>query len=221
MISALLLDLDGTLYDQRALHRRILFDLLRTYRTAALRGYRTARALRAFRQAQEALRSSEACGDIATLQLQLACLQSGYSPTFVGACVREWMEDAPLRHLPGCMIRAVPELLEFARSVGIRLALCSDYPGLRKLEAMGLERFFDQVICAQHLEIGSLKPNPQILQVALRRLGVTASEALYAGDRPEVDGAAAARAGIGYVNVVHRPSRRGLTIDGLLDKIKA
>jgi HAD superfamily hydrolase (TIGR01549 family) len=119
------------------------------------------------------------------------------------------------------MIPAVPELLEFARVAGIRLALCSDYPGLPKLEAMGLERFFDQVICAQHPEVGSLKPNPQILQVALRRLGVSASEALYAGDRPEVDGGAAARAGVGYVHIIHRPSRGGLTINGLLNKIKA
>jgi HAD superfamily hydrolase (TIGR01509 family) len=221
MIRALLLDLDGTLYDQRALHRKILVDLLRTYGKAPWRGYRTARALRAFRQAQETLRSSEACGDIAELQLQIACRQSGCSPTFVAACVRQWMEDAPLRHLRGCMIPAVPRLLEFARRAGIRLALCSDYPGLRKLEAMELERFFDEVVCAQLPEIGSLKPNPQILQVALRRLGVTAAEALYAGDRPEVDGAAAARAGIDYVNIVHRHSRGGLTIDGLLEKIKS
>lgn len=220
MIRALLLDLDGTLYDRRRLHLRIFFDLLQAYGNAPVSGYHTVRALRAFRQAQETLRSSEACGDIAALQLQLACRQSGHSPTFVAACVRQWMEEAPLRHLPACMIPAVPELLEFARHAGIRLALCSDYPGLRKIEAMGLERFFDQVICAQDPEIGSLKPNPQILQVALRRLGIAADQALYAGDRPEVDGTAAARAGIDYINITSRRSPNGITISGLLERIR-
>ncbi|MDP9053636.1 MAG: HAD-IA family hydrolase [Acidobacteriota bacterium] len=221
MIRALLLDLDGTLYDQGKLRRRMLFDLSRSFIAAPLRGYRTARALRAFRQAQETLRLAGVCGDIGALQSEMACLRTGFDARFVAACVHEWMEQAPLRHLAACMVPGVKELLEFARRAGIRVALCSDYPAARKLESMGLAKYFDEVICAQDPEVASLKPHPGILRIALQRLGVAASEAVYAGDRPDVDGATATAAGIAYINIVHRAAPGSSTIGNLPAKIRS
>lgn len=41
-----------------------------------------------------------------------------------------------------------------------------------------------------------MKPHPSIFQAALDRLGVTASESVYVGDRPDIDVAGAQRAGL-------------------------
>jgi FMN phosphatase YigB (HAD superfamily) len=64
-------------------------------------------------------------------------------------------------------------------------------------------------VSAQDPEVQRFKPNPRGLEVALRQLGVEKHQALYVGDRPEVDAATACSAGtacviIGRLNVVHQ-----------------
>jgi phosphoglycolate phosphatase-like HAD superfamily hydrolase len=44
--------------------------------------------------------------------------------------------------------------------------------------------------------VAAFKPNPRGILVALERLGVAPGEALYVGDRAEVDAAAARAAGV-------------------------
>ena len=85
---------------------------------------------------------------------------------------------------------------------------------------MGIAPFFDCVVAAQDAEVGCFKPNPRILEVALGKLGIAPSDALFAGDRPDGDGVAAARAGVRYVNIVHAPSPLGVPIDGLLASLR-
>jgi len=70
----------------------------------------------------------------------------------------------------------------------------SDYPAGAKLESIGLRDIFDVTICAQDPDVGLFKPDPRGLIIAAGRLGVAPSEALYVGDRPEVDAVAAERA---------------------------
>jgi FMN phosphatase YigB (HAD superfamily) len=40
-----------------------------------------------------------------------------------------------------------------------------------------------------------------MIEIALEAVGVPAAEALFVGDRPEVDGIAAKRAGVRYVDI--------------------
>jgi phosphoglycolate phosphatase-like HAD superfamily hydrolase len=75
----------------------------------------------------------------------------------------------------------------------------SDYPAVPKLVAMGVANFFDIVVTAQDPEVQKVKPNPRGLEVTLERLGVEKHQALYIGDRPETDGAAAYSAGLACV----------------------
>jgi FMN phosphatase YigB (HAD superfamily) len=72
----------------------------------------------------------------------------------------------------------------------------SDYPAAAKLNALGIAHLFDVVLCAQDPAIGVFKPHPRGLENALERLGVDASEALYVGDRADVDAVAASAARI-------------------------
>jgi putative hydrolase of the HAD superfamily len=100
-------------------------------------------------------------------------------------------------------------LLVAARRRGLRVAACSDYPPAEKLAAMGIAGLFDVVVSAQDPDVQRFKPDPRMLEVALERLGVSKEEALYVGDRPEVDAEAARRAGIACAIVgSRRPAAR-------------
>lgn len=90
----------------------------------------------------------------------------------------------------------VVEVLTALREDGYRMGLVSNVsllPTLMRadLEALGLARFLDASVFSS--EIGVRKPDPRIFTEALRRLGTTAEETVFVGDRiyDDVSGAQA------------------------------
>jgi len=205
-LKVVVFDVDGTLYRQAPLRRAMLVRLLRSYALRPVEGWRTLRALSAYRHAQEALRT-EACTNVADAQLARACGRTNLNRDSVLRCVERWMDQEPLPLLRRFRHEGLVEFLEASRAQGLRLAVLSDYPAAAKLRALGIDEYFDVVLCAQSPEIGVFKPHPRGLQVALRRLGVGPQECLYVGDRADVDGAAADAAGIKSVIVTRSSSR--------------
>lgn len=65
-----------------------------------------------------------------------------------------------------------------------------------RLTAAGLERFFEVVVTSAGC--GYAKPDPRILHVALRGLGLAPRQVLYVGDDLAIDGGAAAGAGVAF-----------------------
>jgi len=65
-----------------------------------------------------------------------------------------------------------------------------------RLKAARLDPFFETVVTSEGC--GFAKPDPRILHVALRALGVAPRKAVYVGDDPQVDGQAAAGAGVAF-----------------------
>jgi len=197
-IRGLVFDLDGTLYAQGPVRRQMLQRLLLAHWNRPLEGFRTLRALQSYRRAQEHLRESAdvAHPDLAVAQLTAACRDCGLDHQTLAGLVEHWMDRQPLDLLTAARREGVVELLDLARQRGWKLAVLSDYPADEKLEAMRIRRYFDAVVCAQDPAIGRFKPDPRGLLETLSRIGVTPGEALYVGDRAEVDGEAAARAGM-------------------------
>ena len=196
-LKAIVFDVDGTLYRQEPVRRAMLGRLLKAHFNRPLVGLRALRWLRAYRRAQERLRGEPpASGDLAGRQVRLACAWTGADPADMTSCVRRWMEEEPLALLRPSLREGVATLLTAARRRGLRVAACSDYPAAEKLAAMGIGRLFDVVVTAQDPDVQRFKPDPRMLEVALARLGVSKQEALYVGDRPEVDAEAARRAGM-------------------------
>jgi len=62
------------------------------------------------------------------------------------------------------------------------------------LERAGIADLFEVIVVSD--EIGWRKPRPEIFAQALRRLGVAAGEALFVGDRADIDVVGAQRAGM-------------------------
>jgi len=204
-LKAVVFDVDGTLYRQGRLRRAMARRLLLAHAARPLHGLRTFRVLSAYRKAQEHLRERPATTDLAEEQLRMACERSQADRAFVAACMARWMEREPLDLLAACMWPGLLEFIRECKARGLRTGVLSDYPAEAKLEALGLKGLFDVVLCAQAADIGVFKPNPRGLRVALERLGTTAGEALYVGDRAEVDAVAAAAAGVPCA-IIARPA---------------
>lgn len=79
-----------------------------------------------------------------------------------------------------------------------RLAVVSNFdyaPTCRAiLEREGIAHLFDTVVVSD--EVGWRKPKPLIFETALRRVGVSAGEALFVGDRADIDVAGAQAVGM-------------------------
>jgi putative hydrolase of the HAD superfamily len=78
-----------------------------------------------------------------------------------------------------------------------------------KIEQFQLINYLDLLIVSE--EVGVAKPDPAIFAIALERLGVPASEALFVGDSPEFDLRGAAAAGIPFIWM--NPRREKLPAD--------
>lgn len=210
-MKAVITDVDGTLYRQGLVRRWMVSRLVRAHFKRPAAALRVFRILRAYRHTQEHLREAVRAGpagDVAELQLRLASQQTGYDLASVRACVERWMEIEPLDLLARAAYPDLLEFLDFVHRRGVLLGAFSDYPAARKLEAMGIRNRFSAVVSAQDADVQEFKPSPRGLQVALTRMGVEPADAVYIGDRPELDAAAAWRAGVRCVIIGESGSGR-------------
>lgn len=201
-IQAVVFDVDGTLYDQRALRLRMARELalgcLRRPATLA-----EVRILRTFRRLREGLAEQEEAG-IIRLQYERAAARLHLPPARVEAVVAEWILERPLPHVAACRHPGARRLFAALRRGGRHLGVWSDYPAAGKLAALGLAA--DVVVCATDPEVDRLKPQPDGLARLLEQLSVPPGEALMVGDRDERDGEAARRLGCPYLLLSAAPA---------------
>jgi HAD superfamily hydrolase (TIGR01509 family) len=125
--------------------------------------------------------------------------------------------------LPGC--RPVLGLLRKRYRLGV-VTNGIDRVQRSRLAASGLSPLFETVVTSQ--SCGFAKPDPRILHVALEAIGIGPRQALYVGDDPATDGAAARAAGVRFVWMDRgqdtrgrRPARRVESLRGLASLLAA
>lgn len=197
-VRAVLMDLDGTLYHQGPLRRRMARELLgMPLRAGPRTAARTLRRLRAFRSVREELRGlGRAAEPLEEVQYAEPARRLRDDPGELRATVLEWMHRRPLRHLLACSRPELAGFLEAAERRGLELGVFSDYPADEKLVALGLQGRFSLSLCATQPEINAFKPHPRGFERACELWNLEPREVLYVGDRPEVDGAGARAAGM-------------------------
>ncbi len=194
-IRGIVFDVDGTLYSQPPVRRAMLLKLMRAYWSKPHAGWRTARLLSAFRKAQETLRTrDDVPADLAAAQLEHAL--QGTADSSHRDLVERWMEQEPLDAIARFARPGLIDFCEQARQAHVQLGVFSDYPAVRKLATLGLTRYLGPVMSAQDPQIRRFKPHPAGLHAVLDRMGLSPAEAVYVGDRPDVDAPAAAAAGM-------------------------
>ena len=100
---------------------------------------------------------------------------------------------------PSHLFDGVSDTLILLKSLGIRLAICTNKPRLlteKTLSATGIERHFDCIICGA--EAPNDKPAPDQLHLILETLGSQRQDCLFIGDT-RVDHAASLAADIPFM----------------------
>lgn len=200
-VKAVIFDVDGTLYAQGKLRRKMLFDLLGHY---ALRPWRLQEMLllRRFRAEREKRPGHQGPG-LESAQYAWCADNSRHSVAQVRAVVDRWMFRHPNQYLGSCAYPGTGSFFDALRQQGIKIGIYSDYPAHDKLVALGLQA--DIIVSSTDPEIDQLKPNPRGLLHIAEALGLAPAYCLFIGDRPELDGVCAERAGMPYLIVPPQP----------------
>ena len=198
-IRAVLFDLDGTLYPKLGLRACMAAELALLPLTGrSVAGAREVwRQLRGFRRIREGLRALEdGEPDLARHQYAEAGRRLAVDPQALERLIEVWIHQRPLKYMRLVRRPGLAAMLERLRERGLRLGVFSDYPARDKLAAMGILAEIDLVLDAEDPAVSALKPHPKGLLEAARRWGLSPHEVLYVGDRPDIDGRAAERAGM-------------------------
>lgn len=185
-ISAVSFDMDGTLAEVRRRQLGMWPGLLRY-----------PRALTALKGGFDAWRGRR------SLNLDAAVLndlqhQRRISPDRLEGALRDELDGRwPALFQGAPVLPAAAALLQALSARRIPLALVSDYPGLTKLDGLGI----DMPVVISCRALGALKPLPDGLLAAASQLGVPASQLLHVGDRWDTDGRAAAAAGCQFRHI--------------------
>ena len=197
-VRAVVFDVDGTLYDQARMRRRMGSALLR-HCLRHPQEFRLLRTVQTFRRIREEL-GDEEVGDVARLQYTRPAERLAVDPETVRRIAEHWLGERPLAHLPACRAPAIDTLFAALRDTGRKTAIFSDYPIRDKLDALGLEA--DLCVSAIDPDVDRLKPNARGLERILERLALPPEACVMIGDRDDRDGEAARRVGMPFLRKV-------------------
>ena len=194
---ALIFDLDGTLYDQGRLRRKMFLDLMVGLAKNPL-FLQKINVLYTFRKNRERL--SAGTGDACCIerrQYAEVAHALGLSIVDVRRIVNEWIFEKPLKHLAQCVYPGVNDLFTILKQKKYKIGIFSDYPCHSKLQSLELK--VDAMVCATDEQVDRFKPHPAGLLFTAKELGVPAMNCFFIGDRDDKDGECARRAGMSFL----------------------
>jgi putative hydrolase of the HAD superfamily len=207
-IDAIGFDIDGTLYPNSALFRRLApFALARFRLVGAFRAVR--HELRELQKRREYRAEPPASiEEFHRFQASLVARRLRWSEDRAAAAVETHMYGTVYRAFDG--LPAFPgtgAALDRLKAAGFALGALSDLPVGNKLAALGLEDRFD-VVCTSE-ETGFLKPAREPFELLARLLGAACERILYVGNSIRYDIEGAKAAGMKTALIAPSRARRG------------
>jgi len=205
-LELVIFDVDGTLYRQSSLRKVMLFKLLSYYAIRPWR-YKELFILYHFRKEREK-RSGFEGENLDDEQYAWCAEKTGEQPAEVKRVINHWIFNAPNPYLKDAMFAGVAQFFDDLKAQGIKIAIYSDYNSEEKLRMMGLNADFE--ISSTDKRVNSFKPLPKGLFVVLSALNVNNKEnCLFIGDRFELDGRSAEKAGIPFLLIEQNSAENG------------
>lgn len=200
-IRVVIFDVDGTLYDQSKLRKKMLFSLLTYY---AIRPWKLKEMLilQHFRMEREK-KAGSFFKDLENEQYNWCAVKGKYPIEKVREVVDRWIFRFPNQYLADCLYPDTQSFFDALRKEGKTVAIYSDYKAHDKMKAMGLEA--DLIVSSTDPDINCLKPEPKGLLSISEKLKVSTDECLFIGDRQEMDGECAIRANMPYLIIEKQP----------------
>lgn len=193
-VELVIFDVDGTLYDQSRLRKKMGRMLISHYLFRPWNAY-DLQIIRVFRKERE-LMNFNPVKDIENAQYEICAKKIKAPAENVKKVIERWMYKAPLEHLQECSFPGVKNFFESLKKQDIKIAIYSDYPAVDKLQAMGLEA--DLVVSSTDKAVDSLKPATNGLTYIMKHFNLAPDKCLFIGDRDELDGECARKAGMQY-----------------------
>lgn len=200
-IKVVIFDVDGTLYLQSKLRKKMMKALLTHYLVRPWRAHEL-KILMHFRRERERNHDFDD-EDLETAQYIWCAQKAKYPFPKIREVVDRWIFQWPNQYLSSCVYPGVAELFSLLKKQNIKIAIYSDYKSADKLKAMNLEA--DLIVASTDPHVDRLKPNPKALFYIADQLKVAPEECLFIGDRQELDGECAERAGMPYLIVDKKP----------------
>ena len=194
--TAVISDLDGTLYRQRPVRVKMAlrlagYYLLRLWRVRELAGIFFFRRIRE----EERFRTENF-----SAQIQEAAERAGLrnAENLQGAILR-WMFREPLEEIASHPRQEVLSFLQKMRTEGRKIIIYSDYAAEEKLRALHFTP--DAVYYPGVCGLTELKPSLKSMTEILKREGLCPERTVMIGDRREKDGESAALVGAQFILV--------------------
>ncbi|PWS29210.1 hypothetical protein DHW03_05145 [Pedobacter yonginense] len=206
-IKLVIFDVDGTLYDQSKLRWRMLFALLGYYFFRPWR-YKDFLILHHFRAERE--KKAGFFGDnLNQLQYEWCKEQVNLPLSRIKKVVDKWIFDYPNQYLASCKYPDLDFFFQSLRNQHIRIAVYSDYDAELKLKAMNLN--VDLSVASTDQSVNAMKPLPNGLIKILTKFSIEdKNSCLFIGDRVELDGECAKRAGVPYLIITKQQAKINL-----------
>ncbi len=195
-ISAILFDVDGTLYDLGILRLILAVCFVLAWVRHPIRTVKEVRILSHYRRALEWMRHNSPFGVHADSQIDSVSAVTGISSQDVRQSVDRWIRRTPLLFMHVCARRKLIRMIKQWHKMGISMGVYSDYPAEEKLQKLGIRKCMSVVLCSCDPEVGVYKPDPRGLQVIARKMGQAPEACVYLGDREDIDILGAQRAGM-------------------------
>ena len=203
-IELVALDVDGTLYNQTLLRKKMLIVLLKHFLLRPLQ-LKELWILYHFRKEREQ-HAGYSGNNLEQKQYQWCQTKTNASLERIKATVDKWIFTAPSKFLLPFIFPGVDTFFAALKKKGIAIATLSDYPAKAKMEVMKLATNLN--VSATDVEINALKPATGGLEYVLKHFNITNPQnCLFIGDRIQLDGTCASNIGVQFLLVEEKAAR--------------
>ena len=194
-IKLVILDVDGTLYNQKKLRKIMFFKILKFYISRPFY-WREVMILIEYRKQRErnALFSHS---NIEYYQYQWVSKKMEIPIETVKHLIDRWIYKEPLKYINKCRYSGIEKFLEKLEQNKIIVAFFSDYPAHEKLKSLNISSA--NIFCSTDKEIDELKPSSKGLEVISEKLGIPIENCFLIGDRDDRDGKCAHHLNMPYI----------------------
>lgn len=213
-MEAVIFDLDGTLYDYESCNAVATTAVLRAISKVFSVKERAAEA--AYAAAREQINQSlygTAASHNRLLYMQLVCERLGQNPALEPLRLYELYWNSMLENMK--LYPYVIPLFDYLKEKSVKIAVLTDLTAQiqhRKLLHLGLAGYLDALVTSE--ETGVEKPDERAFVTILRKLHVSAENALMVGDSTDRDIAGARRVGLRAVHFQRSAEPDGESMDG-------
>jgi putative hydrolase of the HAD superfamily len=212
-LKAVAFDLDGTLYPNYRLNIRLIPFLLKEWRLLLAFG-RARDVLHKTGEIADNIRKGNFYERQAALTAEFLHAQTGQVQEKIETCIyRGWEQHFTKIKLHDHVLQT----LSAFKNAGLKLGLLSDFPPIKKIESLGIDSFWDTVICSE--EVGALKPNILSFLKLAQDLDINPGEILYVGNSVKYDITGAKLAGM-QAALIDRCCSIGRKIEFNKNKVK-